>query len=309
MQWCRVSFFFIHNGADMRNFLRFILGLAILGGVIGWIVTAPDPLSAADVPARDGDAANGEQVFYAAGCASCHSAPEAEGEDRLILAGGRAFPSDFGTFYAPNISPDSAEGIGDWTERDFLNAVMRGVSPQGQHYYPAFPYGTYGRAEVEDMQDLWAFMTTLPADATPSRAHDVGFPFSIRRALGGWKQLYLSEDWVVSGDLEPELERGRYLVEALGHCGECHTPRTALGGLRRDAWLTGAANPSGDGRIPNITPAELTWSAPDIANYLNDGFTPEFDSAGGEMVEVIANMSQLPESDRVAIAAYLRALP
>ena len=293
----------------MRNLLRFILGLILLGGVIGWIVTAPDPLSAADVPARDGDAENGEQVFFAAGCASCHSAPEAEGEDRLVLAGGRSFPSDFGTFYAPNISPDPEQGIGDWSERDFLNAVMRGVSPDGQHYYPAFPYGTYGRANVEDIQDLWAFMATLPTDATPSRAHDVGFPFSIRRSLGGWKMLFSQDDWVVTGELAPELERGRYLVEALGHCGECHTPRNPLGGLQRDAWLTGAPHPSGDGRIPDITPAELTWSASDIANYLNDGFTPNFDSAGGEMVEVIANMSQLPASDRAAIAAYLRALP
>jgi mono/diheme cytochrome c family protein len=115
---------------------------------------------------------------------------------------------------------------------------------------------------------------------------------------------------VVAGEaLSPELMRGRYLVESLGHCGECHTPRNALGGLRLDAWLTGAPNPSGQGRIPNITPAELTWSASDIANYLRDGFTPEFDSAGGEMAEVIQNMAHLPDADRAAIAAYLRALP
>ena len=293
----------------MRNFLRLILGVILLGGITGWSVTTPRPLTGADVPARAGDPVNGEAVFWAAGCAACHAAPEAEGEARLVLAGGRAFTSDFGTFYAPNISPDATAGIGGWRERDFLNAVMRGVSPEGQHYYPAFPYGSYGRANVEDIQDLWAFLQTLPADATPSRAHDVGFPFSIRRALGAWKRLYQDDDWVMAGDLEPELDRGRYLVEALGHCTECHTARTALGGLRRDLWLMGAPNPSGDGRIPDITPARLTWSASDIANYLRDGFTPDFDVVSGSMVEVVGSLSNLPDTDRAAIAAYLRALP
>jgi len=293
----------------MRNFLRLILGVILLGGITGWSVTTPRPLTGADVPARAGDPVNGEAVFWAAGCAACHAAPEAEGEARLVLAGGRAFASDFGTFYAPNISPDATAGIGGWRERDFLNAVMRGVSPEGQHYYPAFPYGSYGRANVEDIQDLWAFLQTLPADATPSRAHDVGFPFSIRRALGAWKRLYQDDDWVMAGDLEPELDRGRYLVEALGHCTECHTARTALGGLRRDLWLMGAPNPSGDGRIPDITPARLTWSPSDIANYLRDGFTPDFDVVSGSMVEVVGSLSNLPDADRAAIAAYLRALP
>lgn len=290
--------------------LRSLAVLAILGAAIGWYLTAPDPLVAADIPARDGDAAHGERIFWTAGCASCHAADEAEGPDRLILSGGRAFPSDFGTFYAPNISMDPDHGIGAWTEAEFLSAVMRGVSPEGQHYYPAFPYTTYARAGMTDLQDLWAFIQTLPADATPSRDHDVGFPFSIRRTLGGWKLLFASEDWVMQGDdLSAEVLRGRYLVESLGHCGECHTPRNALGGLDLANWLSGAPNPSGEGRIPNITPAALTWSASDIANYLRDGFTPDFDSAGGEMVEVIANMAHLPDADRAAIAAYLRALP
>lgn len=294
----------------MRNFFRLVLGLIIIGGIAGWIVTAPQTMAGADVPARAGDPENGEAVFWAAGCAACHSAPEAEGDARLVLAGGRAFASDFGTFYAPNVSPDPTVGIGGWSEREFLNAVMRGVSPEGQHYYPAFPYGTYARANIEDMQDLWAYLQTLPADATPSRAHDVGFPFSIRRALGGWKWLYSSDDWVMAGDnLTPELQRGRYLVEALGHCAECHTARTGLGGLRRDQWLMGAPNPSGEGRIPDITPARLTWSASDIANYLRDGFTPDFDVVSGSMVEVIGGLSNLPDADRAAIAAYLRALP
>jgi len=276
---------------------------------LGWILTAPRTLAGADVPARAGDPVNGAAVFWAAGCAACHSAPGAEGTDRLVLAGGRAFASDFGTFYAPNISPDIGMGLGAWSERDFLNAVMRGVSPGGRHYYPAFPYGSYARARVADMQDLWAYLQTLPADATPSRAHEVGFPFSIRRALGAWKWLYQSDGWVMDGDLTPELTRGRYLVEALGHCTECHTSRTLLGGLRRDQWLMGAPNPSGDGRIPDITPARLTWSGAEITNYLRDGFTPDFDVVSGSMVEVVGSLSNLPDADRAAIAAYLQALP
>lgn len=292
------------------RFFRFLAVLAILGAAIGWYLTAPNPLTASDIPDRAGDADHGEQVFWAAGCASCHAAEDAEAEERLILTGGRAFPSDFGTFYAPNISMDPDHGIAGWTEAEFLSAVMRGVSPEGQHYYPAFPYTTYARAGMSDLQDLWAFMQTLPADATPSRDHDVGFPFSIRRSLGGWKLLFASDDWVIQGDdLSPEVLRGRYLVESLGHCGECHTPRNALGGLDYANWLAGAPNPSGEGRIPNITPGALTWSASDIANYLRDGFTPEFDSAGGEMAEVIQNMAHLPDADRAAIAAYLQALP
>ncbi|WP_420394760.1 c-type cytochrome [Nioella sp.] len=292
------------------RFLRFLVILAILGAATGWYLTAPQPLAASDIPERDGDAEHGELVFWAAGCASCHAAEDAEGDARLIMSGGRAFPSDFGTFYAPNISMDPDHGIGGWSEAEFLSAVMNGVSPEGQHYYPAFPYTTYARAGMTDLQDLWAFMQTLPADATPSRDHEVGFPFSIRRSLGGWKLLFASDDWVIEGDdLSPEVMRGRYLVESLGHCGECHTPRNALGGLDYANWLAGAPNPSGEGRIPDITPTALTWSASDIANYLRDGFTPEFDSAGGEMAEVILNMAHLPDADRAAIAAYLQALP
>jgi mono/diheme cytochrome c family protein len=186
---------------------------------------------------------------------------------------------------------------------------MNGTSPEGSHYFPAFPYTTYARAELQDIADLQAFLLTLPPDATPSQVHEVGFPFSIRRALGGWKLMFFKRGWVLTGDLTPQVERGRYLVEALGHCGECHTPRNALGGLERARWLGGAPNPSGDGRIPNITSGRLTWSESDIAGYLKTGFTPEFDSAGGEMAEVVKNVSHLPDEDLAAIAAYLKAVP
>jgi mono/diheme cytochrome c family protein len=157
--------------------------------------------------------------------------------------------------------------------------------------------------------DLWAFWQGLPASDAPNQQHDLNFPYSIRRAVGLWNLIYLRDDFTVAGDLTAEQARGRYLAEALAHCAECHTPRDALGGLDRASWMAGAPNPSGTGTIPALTPDRLTWSQADIAAYLNDGFTPDFDSAGGHMVAVIRNLALLPEDDRAAIAAYLMQVP
>jgi len=269
-------------------------------------MTRPAPLQPDFAKTHQPDTEAGALVFAAAGCASCHAAPDAE--DKLTLAGGHSFASDFGTFYAPNISP-SSQGIGGWSLSEFARAVMQGVSPAGRHYYPAFPYTAYQNITPADVSDLFAYMQTLPASDTPSRAHDVGFPFNIRRGLGLWKQMFMQDDYVIAGDLSPELERGRYLVEALAHCGECHTPRGPLGELDRSAWLTGAPNPSGKGQIPGITPAKLDWSHGDLVYYFESGLTPDYDSAGGSMAAVVTNLARLPESDRAAIASYLKALP
>lgn len=283
--------------------------LAALGAAAGWWLTAPKPLPFALTAGLTGDVAKGEQVFWAAGCASCHMAPGATGDAQLLLTGGQRFASDFGTFLAPNISTDPTHGIGGWSLAQFADAVMRGVSPEGQHYYPAFPYAAFGKMQVQDVADLKAFMDRLPADATPSLPHEIGFPFTIRRSLGGWKLLFLHEDWVINGELTEQETRGRYLAEAMAHCGECHTPRNLLGGLQLSRWLAGAPNPDGKGTIPNITPAKLDWSAPDIASYLTTGFTPEFDSVGGHMAHVVENFARLPESEAAAVAAYLKRVP
>ena len=288
---------------------RIILGLAVVGGVGGWFLTAPRPLSEADVAGVTGDAARGALVFTAGGCASCHMADGAKGDAQLVLAGGQRFATAFGTFVAPNISPDPEHGIGGWTFAQFASAVQRGVGREGEHLYPAFPYTAYAKASLQDIADLKAYMDTLPPSAEPSKPHEVGFPFNIRASLGGWKLLFGSRDWVMDENLTPTEARGRYIVEALAHCGECHTPRNALGGLRRDAWLSGAPNPTGQGRTPNITPGALTWSEDEIVEYLTSGFTPEYDSAGGHMAFVVQNMAKLPESDRRAIAAYLKRVP
>lgn len=292
----------------MRRLIVALLLCAILGLGLFVILTRPVPLSGDALDGLRADTLRGEAVFLAAGCGSCHMAPGAEAEARRVLAGGQRFASPFGTFLAPNISP-SPEGIGDWSALDLANAMTRGIGRNGAHLYPAFPYASYARADLQDVVDLHAFLMTLPPSPTPSLPHDLGFPFNIRISLGGWKWLFVRQDWVLNGPLTQTEIRGRYLVEALGHCGECHTPRNLLGGLDRGRWLAGAPDPSGKGTIPNITPATLTWSEADIAAYLETGFTPDYDSVSGHMVHVVDNFARLPASDRAAVAAYLKRVP
>lgn len=289
--------------------LIFLIACVVFSAGVFWGLTRPASLEPEFAAGHTPDIEAGALVFAAGGCASCHAAPEAEGDDKLILAGGYSFASDFGTFYAPNISPDPQAGIGSWDLPGFARAVTKGVSPDGQHYYPAFPYNAYQHMTQTDVADLYAYMKTLPVSETASKAHDLGFPFNIRRGLGLWKRMFMTDDYVVAGDLTPEQTRGRYLVEGLAHCGECHTPRNDLGGLERGAWLSSAPNPSGKGRIPNITPAVLDWSETDLVYYFETGLTPDYDSVGGSMAAVVTNLAKLPESDRAAIAAYLKIVP
>ena len=297
----------------MRRAAAVVLVLVLAAAAAGWFLTAADPLTAADLPRHEPDVANGERMFYAGGCTSCHAAPGARGEDKLHLAGGLGLTSPFGTFRVPNISPDPESGIGGWSDLDFVNAVMRGVSPDGGHYYPSFPYPSYARMRIEDVLDMKAFIDTLPAVRSTVAGHDLAFPYSIRRGVGVWKRLNMHPGPVVAlAGADPEIARGQYLVEGPGHCGECHTPRDALGGARLQQWLAGAPNPEGRGTIPNITPHAdgiARWSTGDIAYSLETGFKPDFDSFGGSMVAVQDNMAKLPAEDRAAIAAYLKAVP
>lgn len=301
----------------MRRLARAILGLALVGAALGgaafWGLTRPASLSAATLQAlaaHPADATAGARVFWAAGCAGCHAAPGLDAtsplDARLVLSGGRRLESPFGTFMVPNVSAHPQAGIGGWTREQFARAVLLGVSPEGRHYYPAFPYASYARMTPAEVADLWAFWQDLPADATPSAPHELGFPFTVRRGLGLWKALHLNAAYVTPTATDPQLVHGRHLVEALGHCAECHTPRDATGGLQVARWLEGAPNPSGRGRIPALPPEG--WSAEDIEAYLFSGFTPSFDVAGGAMADVVVQMAQLPPEDRAAIAAYLVAL-
>jgi mono/diheme cytochrome c family protein len=288
--------------------------LALAGGAAFWFLTAPSRLPAAEIAAlAPGDVARGERMFYAGGCSSCHAAPKAEAASPLELPGGLELKTPFGTFVAPNISQHPNDGIGSWSLTDFANAMQRGVSPDGRHYYPAFPYTSYARMKLADVADLYAFMKTQPAVEGKAPDHQLGFPFNVRRGLGLWKLLHLSPEPVLAlAGASDQARAGQYLVEGPGHCGECHSPRDLSGGTKTSEWLAGAVAAEGDGVVPNITPEGADagkWSEGDIAEYLKTGFTPDFDSAGGAMAAVVKNTGKLTDDDRAAIAAYLKAVP
>jgi mono/diheme cytochrome c family protein len=289
-----------------------LVALAAIGFGAFWVVTEPSTLPASVLEASyRPDLRNGETIFTIGGCVSCHKTPGQD--DRLQLGGGLGLASPFGTFYAPNISPDRSFGIGNWDEISFVNAVLRGVDDDGEHLYPALPYTSYQRMSVKDVRDLYAYLKTLPQVAEASKVHDVPFPFSIRRLLGGWKLLFVDrKPFVPDATKSAAWNRGAYLVEGPGHCAECHSPRNVLGAIEADRRFSGGPDPEGKGYVPNITPHEdglKAWSEADIAEFLKTGLTPEFDSAGGSMAEVIENTSRLGDGDRAAIATYLAALP
>ena len=243
------------------------------------------------------DPINGKCIYTAAGCASCHI--EKGSENKFILAGGQAFKSPFGTFYAPNVSMSKKYGIGNWTQSQFATAVRPGLNPKGQYYFLAFPYNSCTKMTDRDVVDLWSFWKTLP-ESEKDNQHEIMWPLSIRRNFGIWKALFQNQNWISDNGT-----RGTYLVEALDHCAECHMPRNILGALDTKKWMKGAENPSGRGRIPSLSPDDLDWSLKDIIGYLSSGFTPDFDVAGGSIVAVVENTSQLNSKDIEVIAHYL----
>jgi mono/diheme cytochrome c family protein len=291
---------------------RILLGfavVAVVGFAIFWWLTVPAVVPASALPSYTPNLANGLTTFNAGGCSSCHAVPGQP--DRFRLGGGLAIPSPFGTFYAPNISPDPADGIGQWTEAEFVTAVTKGTSPSGFHYFPAFPYTSYQHAKVEDVRDLFAYLKTLPAVSGRVRDHDVPFPFNIRRDIGIWKWLFMDgKPFTADAARSPRWNRGAYLVNSLGHCAECHSPRNFLGGIIAAQRFAGGPNPEGEGWVPNITQKGLAdWSEKDIAYFLETGELPDGDKAGGSMTRVIRNTSQLSPEDRAAMAEYLKSLP
>jgi mono/diheme cytochrome c family protein len=291
-----------------RIFLVAVLAAAAAFGVYWWL-TATSFVPAVTEPAYTPNRANGLTTFNAGGCSSCHAVPGQP--DRFRLGGGLAIPSPFGTFYAPNITPDPVDGIGRWTEAEFVRAVMQGISPTGFHYFPAFPYTSYQHAKVEDIRDLFAYLKTLPAVSGKVRDHDVRFPFNIRRNIGIWKWLFMDgKPFVPDAARSASWNRGAYLVNSLGHCAECHSPRNFLGGIISSQRFAGGPNPEGEGWVPNITQKGLgDWSAKDIAYFLETGQMPDGDTVGGAMARVVRNISQLSPEDRAAIAEYVKSLP
>lgn len=304
---------------------------AVAGGV--WFLSTPQPLPASVLPAEAGNPVNGEKLFWAGGCVSCHAsaddlasfnpmfAPVAAADVRL--GGGKALVTPAGTFFPPNISPDKEHGIGSWTMLDFINAMKRGIAPGGRHLYPAFPYTSYQRMSVKDLVDLKVFMDALPAVTTPSQPNALAFPFSMRWTLGLWKRLFLDgNEFKPDPAKGADINRGAYLVQGPGHCNECHTRRVLFGaiglaaldrfagvgmfgGLDRAHALAGAPNPSGTGKpIPNITtgPGGIEGGAAEIADRLLLG------QLDGDMAEVQKNLQMLDHvspGDVAAIAAYL----
>ncbi len=295
----------------LRTIIVGLVVLALAGSGFFYALTIPKPAVTGPLPARTADLANGETMFNIGGCASCHAIPKQA--NHLRLGGGLALATPFGTFKVPNISPDPTHGIGAWSEEAFANAMLRGIGRDGEHLYPAFPYTSYQRMALNDVRDLYAFLKTVPADATPSEPHQLPFPFSVRRGLGLWKLLYLDgKPFTPDPAGSAEMNRGAYLVEGPGHCAECHSPRDLLGGIVAGRRFAGGPDAEGKGWVPNITPHAdgiASWSAKDIAYLLQSGLTPESDSVGSNMADVVRNTAKLSDADRNAMAAYLKALP
>lgn len=277
-------------------------------------------LFAAPLGAANGDDTTierGEYLVRAANCVSCHTAPGG-----AVFAGGVPFPTDFGTIYSTNITPDESTGIGKWTFEQFEAAMRRGVRPDGQHLYPAFPYTNFAKIDDADMRALYDyFMSVRPVNA-PARKNEMQFPFSQRRLMGVWKALFFNEERFKPDPARPEAwNRGAYLVEAFAHCGACHSPRNLLG-----AEKTGDGKPYTGGVLdelddergpvrrgaPNLTSSPHgigAWSEEDLAHYLKYGANTRA-RVMGTMNEVILNSTRhLTEDDTRAIAMYIKSLP
>ncbi len=283
----------------MKNALFVVVALAVAAGLLaaGWYASAPRRLdrAVAAAVAAPGDAAAGRIVFFASGCGSCHMSPGQS--DLLRLGGGRAIKTAFGVFYPPNISPDVTDGLGGWSAQDFARAVLLGVSPTGEHYYPVFPYTSYRRMTPTDVRDLFAFIRTLPAVSGSAPPAAPLLPYSIRRSIGLWKRLYVGIHPLPDAPgRDATWKLGRYLVEGPGHCAECHSPRDVLGGIVAHRWLTGGHNPDGGGFAPDITSAGLkNWTKDQIAEALRTGATPRGEMFNGLMAIVVRSTGELPE--------------
>lgn len=297
----------------LRRIVWWLVGLAVLGAVgfavvlFGARLITRGPI---EVPEFQASAERGAYIFAAAGCKGCHTA-----KNGAALAGGRPLETPFGTFYGPNITPDPQHGIGAWSDADFVRALRQGVSPDGFDYYPVFPYTSFTGMTDRDMLDLKAYLFSLPPVATPDLDHEIAPAVRFRPLLAAWKVLNLRQGpQPPDPDRSPSWNRGRYLVRALGHCGECHTPRGMDGAVRQALLFAGAKDgPDGD-PVPNITPHPEDgigkWSRSDIEFLLEIGMLPDGDFVGGAMGEVVDETTgKLTDEDRAAITDYLLSLP
>jgi mono/diheme cytochrome c family protein len=291
-----------------KSFIALVLlAAAALALAACWVLSAPAVPHIA-LAAYNPDLANGRTMFLIGGCSSCHAVPKQD--DAMRLGGGLALPTAFGTFHVPNISSDAKDGIGGWSEAQFIAAMRYGVSPSGQHLYPAFPYTSYHLMRTEDLRDLFAYLKTLPAIPGSAPDHALKFPFNIRRTVGLWKLLFLDDaSFKPDASQSAQWNKGAYLVNAPGHCAECHSPRNILGAVITGRRFTGGQSPTGQGGVPDLTQRKLhDWKVEDFVEVLDSGMTPDADRVGGSMVEVVANTRQLNAADREAMAVYLKSL-
>jgi mono/diheme cytochrome c family protein len=259
--------------------------------------------------AQDSAVERGAYLVKAAGCVGCHTAKRG-----TPFAGGLGLKTPFGTFFSPNITGDKATGIGNWTDEDFVRALHEGVRPDGSRYFPVFPYPSYTKMTREDALSIKAFLFSLEPVSQTNRDHDVSFPFSWRLLQRGWRMINFDE-----GRFEPDpdagdkVNRGRYLVDALSHCGECHTPRNFMGGTDNDMYLAGTPDGPEDQLVPNITPhatGAVDWSERDLVQLMKTGLKPDFDNVQGTMAEAIdEGLTHMTDEDLEAIAAYLKTVP
>lgn len=282
----------------------------VAAGLLTALVAGATP-GAEGRPGQTGAVERGAYLARAAGCVTCHTHKDAGGAP---LAGGRAFVTPFGTFYAPNITPDPEHGIGGWGEADLVRALGEGRAPDGRAYFPVFPYPAYTRMSRADVADLWAYLQSVPARAASSPDHALAWYLRLPGAMAVWRWLHFTPGPLAEvPGRSPEWHRGRYLAEALAHCGECHTPRDALGGLRQERHYGGGVL-APDGEVaPNITPHREAgvgrWSAGDLAFFLEIGMTPDGDFTGGSMAAVVDGVTgPLTPGDRKALVVYLRSL-
>jgi mono/diheme cytochrome c family protein len=253
--------------------------------------------------------ARGAYLAAAAGCDQCHTDSKHGGRP---YAGGRAIETRFGTLLTPNITPDPNTGIGRWRPADFTRAMRWGMAPDASHYLPAFPFPYYNRLSVRDLEDLKAFLDSLPAVSQLNRAGDRA-PFAAARGAVVVLASRFSGPWRPDPTKAVLRNRGAYLVATVGRCGDCHTPRNLLGAPDADHALAGASAGRGGHAVPNLTPDPETgigrWSVDDIVALLTDGQKPDFDFVGGDMGEIVNNTARLSDIDRRAIAVYLKSLP
>ncbi len=291
----------------IRRFPRGIGVLALLAGLLSGLSEGGH----AEGEAGLSDPEHGKYVFQLAGCLGCHTDSANGGE---VLAGGRALELPFGTFITPNITPDPVTGIGTWSLRDFILALREGLSPDGDYYYPAFPFDHYTQMSDGDVAALYGYLMARPAVTIRAADHDLAFPFNIRQGLVLWRTLYFEPGPRPDDSLSPELARGRYLTDALSHCGACHTPRTLLGGPIESLYLAGNPHgPEGDS-VPNITPDPTTglgnWTDDDLGLLVKVGVFPDGDVVSGSMAEVVREGTRhLSDNDLAAMLAWLRHIP